>query len=412
MAAFLFHRSLRLDDNLGLLKAISEEKKVFPIFCVDPRQVLPKKNIYFSPFCLGFMLQSLQDLQTQLRKHNSDLLLLYGEPHKELPKLFKKKKLKTLYMNYDYTPFARKRAEELKKVLSNVIEVEDYLLYSPESIKTKSGTAFRVFTSFFNSTKKKKVLQPKSFTKKNIASKKEVQSLQNNEAWTILQKYSSFSLLYAPIENPGGRKEALRRLHSLPQTQKHYDKCRNYLTYKTSHLSAYIKFGCVSIREVWEGFGKVSGNAGEELKRGLIWREFYYHYYIAYPEELEWNKIPRNIVLQKKAYPVVKACFQQLNETGYLPNRGRLILGNYILKNQKEYWKNGDLLFAKRLVDYDPFVNIGNWRWIEKQPVFRSLKSKIQYKKWDQHCNLNIEKNEKNKKNKGTYTSFWLRRKE
>jgi deoxyribodipyrimidine photo-lyase len=374
---YLFQRALRLDDNLGFIEC-AKESKVLPVFCVDPRQAVPKNNSFFSPFALGFMLQSLQDLNRQLKKHNSSLLILYGEPHKVLPDIIKKYKIDKIYLNEDYTPFARKRAKELSEICQ-VVEERDYLLFPPGSIVTKStGKSFRIYTPFLRKTKGRKVKKPiratkTSFLKHNGGDKK---------AWDVLKKYSK----YAPEYSPGGREEALKRLQAIDKTQKHYASCRNYLKYKTSNLSAYIKFGCISIREAWEAFGKIPGKSSVELRRQLIWREFYYHYYIDYPEVLEWDKNPKEAQVDKKAPDIVKDCFKKLDETGFLHNRGRMILANYMLHNQKTYWKACDKMYAKRLVDYDPLVNIGNWLWIAKQPSFRWLKPRVQKEKWDKEC--------------------------
>lgn len=125
--------------------------------------------------------------------------------------------------------------------------------------------------------------------------------------------------------------------------------------------------------------------------------------YIDFPELLEWDKNPEEVKLDEKAPDIVKACYQQLDKTGYLHNRGRMILANYLLHNKKKYWKSCDKLYARRLVDYDPFVNIGNWLWINKQPKFRWLKPEVQYNKWDKSCPCS------NKKVKdGNYTEYYL----
>ena len=174
------------------------------------------------------------------------------------------------------------------------------------------------------------------------------------------------------------------------------------MTYKTSNLSAYIKFGCISIREAWQAFGNIPGQSGKDLQRQLIWREFYYHMYIDFPEYLEWEKNPEEAILDKQAPKIVKACFNQLDTTGFLHNRGRMILANYLVHNKKKYWKSCDKMYARRLVDYDPIVNIGNWLWIKKQPVFRWLKPEVQLKKWDKGCPI---QNEQIKD--GSYTEYF-----
>ena len=394
---YLFQRALRLNDNLGLIECLKNSDNVYPVFCVDPRQADPKNNPYFSPFSLGFMYQSLLDLDKQLKEHGSKLYILYGEPHLVLQKLVKKHNIEKIYMNKDYTPFANKRSQELSKICE-LVEIEDYLLFSPGSIVTGSGKAYRVYTPFYKATEKKRVNKPVNISS-TLVKKLAKNAFPENKAWNVLEKNSKYSLYY----DPGGRTEALKRLKLLDKTQKNYSKCRDYLTYKTTNLSAYIKFGCVSIREVWKAFGNIPGKSGNDLKRQLIWREFYYHMYIYFPELLEWNKNPPEVKLDEKAPDIVKACYNQLNSTGFLHNRGRMILANYLLHNKKKYWKACDKMYARRLVDYDPLVNIGNWLWIKKQPKFKWLKPEVQFRKWDKECPYSEEVES------GSYTEYFTR---
>lgn len=370
---------MRLDDNIGLIKCLEESDKVLAVFCLDPRQANPRKNSYFSHHAFGFMNQSLQYLNKEL---NNKLLLLEGEPHKVLPGIIKKYNILNIYINTDYTPFAKKRTEELKKVLP-VKEYQDYLLFNPGTITTGSNRAYRVYTPFLNKTKHKKVNRPIMLS--NKLKNKFIKNIKvNNKGWKYLEKYSKYSELYVP----GNREEGLRRLEKIAETQKNYAKCRNYLKYRTSNLSAYIKFGCISIREVWEAFNNIRGKSGRGLKDQLIWREFYYHYYNDFPEYLEWEKKSKEVGI-KSSYPeIVQQCYNDLDKTGFLHNRGRMILANYLLHNKKKYWKDCDKMYAKRLVDYDPLVNIGNWLWIKKQPKFKWLKPEVQNKKWNKICKI------------------------
>lgn len=379
---YLFQRALRLEDNLGLIECLKKSKKIYPVFCVDPRQADPINNPYFSPFALGFMYQSLQDLDKQLKKYNSGLYIIYGEPHIVLKKLIKKHNIDRIYVNKDYTPFAIKRANELKNI-SKLIEIDDYLLYPVGKITTGTGKAYRVYTPFLNRTKGININKPTKL-KHNLLEKLTNDIYPENKAWNILKNNSKYSLDYTP----GGRSEALNRLKKLNETQLNYFRCRDYLLYKTSNLSAYIKFGCISIREAWYAFDKIPGKSSQDLKRQLIWREFYYQMYIDFPELLEWDKNPDEVKLDKKAPSIVKQCFDTLDKTGYLHNRGRMILANYLLHYKNKYWKSCDKMYARRLVDYDPIVNIGNWLWIKKQPKFKWLKPEIQDKKWNKNCSF------------------------
>jgi deoxyribodipyrimidine photo-lyase len=381
---YLFQRALRLDDNLGLIECLNNSDNVYPIFCVDPRQATDK-NKFLSPFALGFMLQSLQDLNNQLKKYGKKLCILYGEPQIVLKSLIQKHKINNIYMNKDYTPFARQRATELQEIC-NIIEIEDYLLFPEGSIKTTSGKAYRVYTPFLRVVERKQVKKP---IKIQNSLEKIVNINSDKKALDTLNKYSK--TLTNSLHFPGGRQEALNKLNNLIITQKNYDKCRDYLTYNTTNLSAYIKFGCVSVREVWEAFGKISDKSSKLLKKQLLWREFYYHCYIDFPESLEWDKQLPEAKLDSTAPDIVKACYNQLNETGFLHNRGRMILAHYLVHYKKIYWKSCDKMYATRLVDYDPFVNIGNWNFIKKQPKFKWLKPEVQYKKWDKGCTDNIK---------------------
>ena len=121
--------------------------------------------------------------------------------------------------------------------------------------------------------------------------------------------------------------------------------------------------------------------------------------YIGFPEKLEWDKNPKEVKLYKNSPDIVKACYNQLDKTGYLHNRGRMILANYLIHNQKEYWKSCDKLYARRLVDYDPIVNIGNWLTINRLPKFKVMKPDVQYRKFDRSCS--------DKSKPGSYTEYF-----
>jgi len=403
---FLFHRSLRLDDNLGLLNCCKKSSEVFPIFCIDPRQAESKNNKHFTPYALDFMNKSLLELDTELKKHKSQLHMLYGEPHLVLDEFIKKHNIKYLFMNKDYTPFARKRTLELVKMcdLINktrlddnkvaVVEIDDYLLYGLDGLFNKAGKVYKVYTYFL-----KKTISSDDDVKKPIKASKSIlesltldDSVDNKKAWDVLNDNIPQDIVSDVVP---GRNAGIKILLDLNKTQAKYGTKRDYLTYQTSRLSPYIKFGCVSMREVWHMVDKMSNAKSKEiLHKQLIWREFYYHLYICYPEELEWDKPTKQIKVKdiiEKAPKIVQACIVQLITTGFLHNRGRMILATYLLHDKKYYWKDCDRFFANNLVDYDPFVNIGNWRWIEKQPPFKQIKPETQQKKWDKD-NIYINK--------------------
>ena len=180
---YLFQRALRLNDNLGLIECLKNSDNVYPVFCVDPRQADPKNNPYFSHFSLGFMYQSLKDLDKQLKEHGSKLYILYGEPHKILPNIIKKHNIEKIYMNKDYTPFANKRSQELSKICK-IIEPEDYLLFSPGEIVTGNGKAYRVYTPFLTATERKKIKTPEKISH-TILKKLAKQINPEKKAWDL-----------------------------------------------------------------------------------------------------------------------------------------------------------------------------------------------------------------------------------
>ena len=182
----------------------------------------------------------------------------------------------------------------------------------------------------------------------------------------------------------------------------HYDKNRNFLSYNTTNLSPYVKFGNISIREFYHKIKKLFG-LKHDLIRQLIWREFYINILNSYPYVLEksfkqkynkmkWNNNIKLIDAWKQGntgFPIVDASMRNLNNTGYISNRSRLIVSNFLVKILFVDWKIGENYFATKLIDYDPASNNGNWQWVagtgtDSQPYFRILNPWTQSKKYDE----------------------------
>jgi deoxyribodipyrimidine photo-lyase len=207
-------------------------------------------------------------------------------------------------------------------------------------------------------------------------------------------------------ENPdilvhGGRTLALLQLKKACQEQKKYDETRDFFTNNTTFLSAYIKFGCVSIREVYHGIKKQFG-LYHGILRELIWREFFAHVLFAYPEVvgqsyqtkyrgIKWHESSMDLKRWKDGrtgFPIVDACMRQLNQTGYMHNRGRMTVASFLIKTLLMDWRLGEAYFAQRLTDYDLASNNGNWQGIsgtgvDMKPYFRDMNPWIQQQKHD-----------------------------
>lgn len=384
MNLFVFHNDLRLDDNKGF-KAAIDSGKTIPIFIFTQQQI-GKQNKYRSQRCIDFMCKSIEEVDRELRKHGSRMHIYHGETHVVIKRLIKQHGIVAVYSNKNYTPFAIERDKLVKKVCDQCQipfnEFDDYVLFPPGSVVTGTG-AYKKYTPFLNAVQHLKVEKPNHYSVKNVVS---VRGSGN------------------PLKSgkEGGRREGLALLKRLPDR---YGQNRNFPHIETSHISAYIKFGCVSPREVYREF-KLHG---QDLVKQLIWREFYFHLTYGYPHVLvganrnfkkkfssvKWIRLTSSNkkVFEKwckgeTGYPIVDASMRQLNQTGWMHNRGRLIVAWFLTKVMGWHWMYGELYFARNLKDYDPCVNNGNWQFcagsgVDTDQYFRLFNPWAQSEKYD-----------------------------
>lgn len=400
---FIFRRELRLEDNIGLLNALKMSKFVLPIFIITPEQITTNK--YRSDNCVQFMCESLDDLNDRLKKRGSRLRYFYGEQDKVIEKLIKNKSIKfdAVFANIDYTPYSIKRDSKIQKVcLDNEIDFnpyEDYLLHDVGSILTGTGKVYTKYTPFYKKAINISVNKPLSNKRRNF--------YKSNKSITgEIKRESKIKFnINKKIIIHGGRNNALTILNSL-KNQKKYDTDRDILTYKTTHLSAYIKFGLISIREVYWKMINALGKSSILISQ-LLWREFFYNCVWKYPrmiskygnyderfDKINWNKNNKWLNAWKNGktgYPIVDAAMRQMNETGYMHNRGRLIVANWLVKLAGINWKEGELYFAQTLVDYDPINNVGGWSWNSgsgpsASQWFRTMNPWTQGIRFDEDC--------------------------
>lgn len=369
---FIFRLDLRLFDNLGLIECFSKSNKIYPIFIFDPIQIDREKNKYFSDNCVQFMIESLKELYYE----TNNLTFFYGDTITVLEHLIKNNSLGSIFLNNDYSPFSIKRDNLIKKLCEkNKIEfmgVDDILLNNINEPKKNDNSPYMTFTSYYNNSNKN-IEKP---NKINITSKL---SKINSKLYEI--KHTDISKFYQNNENinvNGGRENALKILTNIKNLKDYNDK-RSLCNYKTSQLSAYIKFGCVSIREVYHSFINNLGKSNDLVKQ-LYWREFYYYLLYHFPEtytkkqglkkiykNFPWSNDKKKFNAWCKGetgFPIVDASMKNLNETGYMPNRSRLIVANFLTKILRIDWKMGERYFAQNLVDYSVSNNLGNWQWV------------------------------------------------
>ncbi len=402
LGIFIFHNDLRLNDNTGLIAAMQECDRVIPIFIFTPTQVTAA-NKYRSIPAIEFMVAQLEVLSAQIANKGGKLYFFYGETAVIVDKLLSSlaKTDISVYTNANYTPYALERDSAVyakcEKHNCNFVLNEDYGLYEigrisrgksddPAVLKTK---IYKKFTPYFNAAKKVRPNIPQQNRHSNFYGGNIKGTI------TLAQFRSKLKIAKRDIHSAASM---LGSIHKFTD----YNKKRDLLTYETTHLSAYIKFGVVSPREVyWEMKQHLRSS---DLIKQLYWREFYMNIIWAYPHVLghnfnlnykaKWitNLSSKTALMAwcngKTGFPVVDACMTQLNETGFMHNRGRLIVAGFLTKVLGWHWKFGERYFATRLLDYDPAQNNGNWQFVagsgvDQQPYFRMFNPWLQSAKHD-----------------------------
>jgi len=396
---FIFRRDLRLTDNTALILALRKSEKVVPVFIFDPRQIGIKNN-YRSKNCIQFMAESLSDLTDQLRGKKAKLYCFKGQSEKVISRMTKQEKIDAIFINKDYTPFSLKRDRNIEKIcFKNNIDYTactDTLLNDPEIIKTKNGTPFAVFNPFYKKSRKQQVIRPKRCSKSNFYTGR-----IKGACHSLISEISRHKNKNIWVQGGTNRaKKILKKIKDLRQ----YNDTRNFPAIMTSNLSAHNKFGTVSIREVYHKIVDLYGK-NSTLITQLYWRDFFYH--IAYHspfvfghayhkkyDALKWGKSKKKFerwCTGTTGFPIVDAGMRQLNKTGYMHNRVRMIVASFLTKDLHISWLWGEKYFAQQLVDYDPCVNNGNWQWVASTgcaapPYFRIFNPWLQQKKFDPNC--------------------------
>lgn len=384
---FIFRRDFRIEDNLGLIKCYEKSNKVLPIFIFTEEQI--KNNEYFSSNSFQFMLESLEDLNNSLKKYNSQIHYYYGNDNiSVLKKIYKEYDFDAIYFNMDYTPYSIKRDESIKDFCEEnkiyCYMIEDYLLMPIGTFLKENKEVYQKYTPFKNNAKKFNISEP-TYIKFND---KKLDKIKFKFKISDLDKY------YIKNENSmihGGRDNSLQILKNIKDFSD-YGEIRNNLILPTTHLSAYIKYGAVSIREVYYNINKIFGK-DHGLIDQLLWREFYFYlvYYIPRVlqnkslkpqyDKIKWENDPKIFEAWKNGntgFPGVDAGMREMNFTGFMHNRARLITSGILIKILNCDWRLGEKYFATKLIDYDPSVNNGNWQWssgsgADSQPYFRIM---------------------------------------
>jgi deoxyribodipyrimidine photo-lyase len=396
---FIFRRDFRIIDNNGLNLLNERCKNIYTIFIFTPEQV-GSGNKYKSDNSVQFMIESLQDLASQISKSGGHLYSFFGHNDKVVEDCIKAWDINIVCFNLDITPYAKERDAKIIKLCEHlktyVMYDYDYYLHQPGTILNGSGEPYQKFTPYYESCLKKKVEAPAKMRKLHL--KKSDAHIPNKI--TLEQALTKFTKVNPDILVHGGRPDAIKTLKTALRTQTHYVKNHNDLDKQTTQLSAYIKFGCLSVREIYKALRSKTA-----IIRQIIWRDFYANILYSFPHVLghalktKYNKIHwhHNETWFKKwcqgdtGFPVVDAGMRQLNATGYMHNRARLIVASFLVKTLLIDWRKGEEYFATKLTDYDVASNNGNWQWVastgaDSQPYFRIFNPWEQAKNCDPDC--------------------------
>lgn len=397
---FIFRRDLRLTDNTALIHALANSNGILPCFIFDPR-LLKQSPLHRN--AIQFMIDVLDDLDDQLQKKKSRLLYLSGIPEKILTNLLTRYDIDGLYINRDYSPFSRKRDTHIQEICRDhkvgFHSFGDSLLNEPEMILTGKNEAYKVFTPFFKKASALPISPPKDNTHTNYL---QILKAPQQPKISIIKQIKAKPNKSLLVQ--GNRAACVDILSSLSH-YKNYQTMRDFPNqHGTTRLSIYIKFGLCSIREVYHAIAKQLGT-NHPLIRQLYWRDFYTHIAFHFPyvfknafksryDSLQWNYSQTLFEMWchgKTGFPIVDAGMRELNTTGWMHNRVRMIVGSFLTKDLHIDWRWGERYFAQHLIDYDPSVNNGNWQWAastgaDAQPYFRIFNPWRQQEKYDEQC--------------------------
>ncbi|MHA7057144.1 cryptochrome/photolyase family protein [Aquimarina sp. M1] len=389
---FWFRRDLRLDDNIGFLEALKDDKPVLPIFIFDSEILdkLPKDDAR-----LSFIYDTLQDMRKELQENNSSsIAFFHDKPINVFKELIKDYTIEKVYTNHDYEPYAKERDESIGKLLRDTTidfkTYKDQVIFEKSEVVKSDGNPYVVYTPYKNKWKEE-------FDESKLTIHYTSQYIDNLIKNTRLPNLS--------LSDIGFKKSSIKVPEYVvtPTLIDNYEDTRNFPAKEngTSRLGPHLRFGTVSIRKMMK---KAIAEKNEIFWSELIWREFFMQILWHYPhtenkafrskyDRIEWRNNEEEFEAWKKGetgYPLVDAGMRQLNETGYMHNRVRMLVASFLCKHLLIDWRWGEAYFAEKLLDYDMSANVGNWQWaagsgVDAAPYFRIFNPTTQIKKFDKN---------------------------
>lgn len=386
---FWFRRDLRLDDNVGFYKALNGKFPVLPIFIFDTEILdqLPKDDARVT-----FIFDNLQTMRKKLQdNYGSSIAIYHGKPQQVFKQINQDFEVQNVITNHDYEPYALKRDQEIAKFLSKkeigFYTFKDQVIFEKDEVVKEDGSPYLVYTPYMKKWKEQ--------FKKQTFRVYETQPLLKN-------CITHFGLPNLTLSDIGFKRSNIKVQDynlSKPMIQD-YEKNRNFPALdKTSRLSPHLRFGTVGIRQIVE---KAISEKNETFWNELIWREFFMHILWHFPKtqteafkkqynRIEWRNNEAEFEKWKTGttgFPLVDAGMRQLNETGWMHNRVRMLVGSFLCKHLLIDWRWGEAYFAEKLLDYEMASNVGNWQWVagcgvDAAPYFRIFNPSTQIEKFD-----------------------------
>lgn len=387
VSVFWFRRDLRLDDNTGLWQALKSDVPVLPVFIFDT-EIL--SNLKKDDSRVTFIHRQLQNLQKQLRSRGSSIAVYYGKPLDIFKQLTANFKVRNVFTNLDYEPYARIRDKEIGDLLSvkniSFHLYKDQVIFEKNEVVKNDGSPYVVYTPYMKVWKQ----LFKTQGVKIAASEKQKNFFQDKD------------LPFPELEEIGFKASSIEvPSYDLSEmTISKYEAERNfpYLD-STSRIGPHLRFGTVSIRKVVE---KAASDKNETFLQELIWREFFMQILYHFPktvtesfkpkyDRIPWRNNEEEFELWKAGetgYALVDAGMRQLNSTGFMHNRVRMLVASFLCKHLLIDWRWGEAYFAEKLLDYELSSNVGNWQWaagsgVDAAPYFRIFNPITQVKDYD-----------------------------
>ena len=381
ISIFWFRRDLRLEDNTALNKALLNGEPVLPLFIFDEQILSDLPN---DDPRVNFIYENLQVMNEKLSSYNTSILCLKGNPIEVWKELVESYSIKSVYVNKDYEPYARDRDQEIEALLGkngvSFFSCKDQVIHEENEVLKKDGTPYTVFTPYKN-----KWLE--------LYKQKAPEHLVSNS------NFHQNKIPFPSLDALGIEKSSIKvQEYSLAQVYK-YSEIRDFPAVDaTSYLSPHLRFGTVSVRTIIAALK----SSDEVFMSELIWREFFMQIIFHFPkvvtgnfkskyDGIEWLNNPEdfaNWCNGTTGYPMVDAGMRQLNKTGYMHNRVRMVTAGFLCKHLLIDWRLGEAYFAKKLLDFELSSNNGNWQWAagtgcDSAPYFRIFNPLSQFEKFD-----------------------------